>query len=300
MRRLVLAGLMLLASVARSAAPPIRLILIDRATIAAYGPLPWGREHHAKLVSILDKAGAKAIVLRFYFKDPHDVPGDAALVAAAKKSGKVFVEIGRADAPAGWQPPDEWLAGQAVAIKGASPKKLFASALVQVPYEELARAVRGVGSIDVMVNKEKKLEGIPLLVKYRAHLMPSLAFRVFLATAGLDSAILAFEQSTRKVFGVFHKSETKYLRVDEKRIALDQYGCVPVNLTAPGSGYPIASFVDVVKGNVKPKWFKNAVVLVGAETPELDVDTSTGAKSGLELVADQLAALYQYTADAAP
>src|SRR5437870_4425239 len=87
------------ASRAFAATPPIRLILIDHATIAAYGPLPWGREHHAKLVSILDKAGAKAIVMRFYFKDPHDEKGDAALVAAAKKSGKVFIEVGKADAP---------------------------------------------------------------------------------------------------------------------------------------------------------------------------------------------------------
>lgn len=297
MSRLLCAALFALAGTARAAAPPIRLIVIDHATVAAYGPLPWGREHHARLVTILDKAGARAIVLRFYFKDPHDAKGDAALVSAVRNNKQVFIEIGKADAAEGWQAPDEWLSTAAIAIKGPPPKKLFASAQVQVPYEGLARAVRGVGSIDVMVNKEKKLEGIPLLVRYRDRLVPSLAFRVFLATTGLDHSVLAFEQSTRKVLGVFHKSETKYLRVDEKRIALDQYGCAPVNLTAPGSGYPVASFVDVIKGKVPKKWFKGAVVLVGAETPELDVDTSTGAKSGLELVADQLAALYQYTAD---
>jgi CHASE2 domain-containing sensor protein len=148
-----------------------------------------------------------------------------------------------------------------------------------------------------MTNKEKKLEGIPLLVVYRKHLIPSLGFRIFLDTAGVTSAPLAFEQSTHKVMGLFTVAETKYIRVDEKRIAIDPYGCAPVNLTAPGSGYPVASFVDVLKGKVPTKWFKDAVVLVGADTPELDVDTSTGAKSGLELVADQLAALYQYTAD---
>ncbi len=298
MRARLAAVLLAATGAVRAAAPPIRLVVIDRATTAAYGPLPWGREHHAQLLSLLHKDGAKAVVLRFYFKDPHDVKGDAALVAAAKACGNVFIEVGKAEAAEGWQPPDDWMAAQAIAIRGVPPKKLFASENVEVPYEELARAVRGTGSIDVMVNKEKKLEGLPLLVRYRKQLIPSLGFRVFLATAGLESAILAFEQSSHKVAGVFNVAETKYLRVDEKRIAIDAYGCAPVNLTAPGTGYPIASFVDVIKGKIPSRWFKDAVVLVGAETPELDVDTSTGAKSGLELVADQLAALYQYTADA--
>jgi len=297
MKRLLCAGLLLIGRVAHPAAPPIRLILIDRATTAVYGPLPWGREHHAELVSLLDRAGAKAIVMRFYFLDPHDVKGDTALVDAVKKSGKVFIEIGKAAAPEGWQAPDDWMTAAEIKIKGVPPKKLFAADHIQAPYEELARTVRGVGSIDVMVNKDKKLEGIPLLVRYRTHLMPSLAFRVFLATSGLEASILAFEQSVHKEYGFLNVAETKYLRVDEKRIAIDPYGCAPVNLTAPGSGYPIASFGDVLKGKVPSRWFKDAVVLVGAETPELDVETSTGAKSGLELVADQLAALYQYTAD---
>lgn len=305
MNRLIGAGLLMMAGIIRpgaasagAATPPIRLILIDRATTAVYGPLPWGREHHAELVSLLDRAGAKAIVMRFYFRDPHDAKGDTALVEAARKSGKVYIEIGKAPGPEGWQAPDDWLAAAEIRIKGVAPKKLFVADHIQAPYEELARAVRGVGSIDVMVNKDKKLEGIPLLVRYRTHLVPSLALRVCLATTGLESAILAFEQSVHKEYGFLNVAETKYLRVDEKRIAIDQYGCAPVNLTAPGSGYPIASFADVLKGKVPPRWFKDAVVLVGAETPELDVETSTGAKGGLELVADQLAALYQYTADA--
>src|SRR5439155_1135263 len=141
---------------ALAAAAPIRLVVIDRPTTAAYGPLPWGREHHAQLLSILHKAGAKAVVLRFYFKDPHDVKGDAALVEAAKQCGNVFIEVGKAESAEGWQAPDDWMAAQEIRIRGVPPKKLFAAENVEVPYEELARAVRGTGSIDVMVNKEKK------------------------------------------------------------------------------------------------------------------------------------------------
>ena len=62
-----------------SCLPPIRLVLIDAKTTAAYGPLPWTRERHARIVSKLDAAGANVIVLRFYYRDDRGDPGDHAL-----------------------------------------------------------------------------------------------------------------------------------------------------------------------------------------------------------------------------
>ncbi len=286
-------------SPARGAAvvPPIKLILIDAKTTRAYGPLPWIRDRHAEMVRLLDKAGARTIALRFYFRDSRGDRGDLALVEAATKSGKVLTEIGKADAASGWQPSEDWLQRIALAATGKPPRNLFSSEHLQVPYEALARAVRGSGSVDVILNKEHKLEGLPLVVSHQGRLLPSLGLRIFLQATGMEQASTAFLQSPEKVFGMISREVTKTLQVGNLKIAIDQFGCALVNLTPPGRGYATYSFVDVLKGEVRPAALKDAIVLIGADTEEMNVETSTGPKNGIELAADQVRALYQYLED---
>lgn len=295
--RLLLAAFVLLPSTGLGR-PPIRLVLIDSKTVQAYGPLPWTRDRHAEVVSKLDAAGARAIVLRFYYRDDRDDAGDRALAAAVKKSGKVLCELGQSNGPEGWQPAEDWLASVALKAEGVHPRMLMSPKYLEAPYESLARSARGVGSIQVLVNAEGKLEGIPLVVGFHAHLLPSLGLRTFLFAAGLESAPVRFDAESVTRYGFIPAKEAKALLIDRARIAINPYGCTLVNLTPPGRGYTTVSFVDVLKGKAKPGVFKDAIVLVGAEDPKLDVKTETGAKSGLELVADQIAALFHYREDA--
>jgi CHASE2 domain-containing sensor protein len=300
---LLLSGLQALAADAPAAAvvakvsAPIRLIMIDAKTTRAWGPLPWPRDRHAQLVSLLDRAGAKAIALRFYYRDARGDAGDKALVEAARKCGRVFTEIGKAPGVEGWNPTDTWLDAIALKTTGKPPAKLFASDGLQVPFEDLARVLRGVGSIDVMVNREKKLQGLPLLITSHGRLFPSLALRVFLYLADLEGQTLSFEQGRVTRYGFLPGTEARALMLGRTHASLDAYGCALVNLTPPGRGYPVDSFIDVLTGKVGTSVYKGAVVLVGAQAPDLDVETSTGPKSGLELVADQLFALFQFAED---
>lgn len=280
-----------------SVSAPIRLVVIDAKSTKAWGPLPWPRDRHAQLVSILDRAGAKAIGLRFYFRDGRGDAGDNALVEAVRKCGRVFAEVGKSGGAAGWDPTDTWLESVSLKTSGKPPAKLLTTEFLQVPFEDLARVVRGVGAIDVMVSRDGKLQGLPLIVSFRKRILPSLGLRIFLHLAGLEDRTLEFEQGRIKRFGFVPGTEARALLLGPTHAALDAYGCALVNLTAPGRGYPTDSFIDVVQGRVRPSVFRGAVVLVGAQTPELDVQTSTGPKSGLELVADQLSALYQFTED---
>lgn len=277
--------------------PPIRLVMIDAKTIKAYGPLPWTRDRHAAVVAKLDAAGAKAIVLRFYFRDTRGDAGDAALVAAVRKSGKVLCELGQSNGPEGWQPADEWLAGVELKAEGVQPRMLMAPKYLAAPFESLARAAHGAGSIQVLVNKDGKLEGVPLVVGYGGRLLPSLGLRAFLLAAGLETAPVRFDAESVTRYGFIPGKEAKALLVDRIRIALNEYGCTLVNLTPPGRGYTTVSFADVLDGRAKAGVFRNAIVLVGAEDPKLDVQTESGAKSGLELVADQVASLFHAQED---
>lgn len=280
------------------ARPPIRLILIDAKTTRAYGPLPWTRDRHAEMVRLLNRAGARTIGLRFYFRDTRHDRGDEALVAACAKADRVLAEVGKAAAPAGWSPADDWLQRMALPVSGKPPASLFTAEHLEVPFEALARAVRGAGSVDVVLNHERKLEGLPLLMNYRDRILPSLGLRMFLHAAGLEQASTQFLQAPEVVFGMITRQVTKSLQIGKLRIAVDGYGCALVNLTPPGRGYPTSSFVDVLKGAVRPAAFKDAIVLVGADTAEMHVETSTGPKNGIELAADQIRALYQYLEDA--
>ena len=296
---LPLLALGLVLSASRSfSMPPVRLVLIDAKTIKAFGPMPWTRDRHAAIVSKLDAAGAKAIVLRFYYRDDRGDIGDRALVAAVQKSGKVLCELGQSNGPEGWQPSEPWLAASALNATGVHPRMLMSPKYLQAPFETLAHAAHGVGSIEVLINQDGKLEGIPLVIGYRNHLLPSLGLRTFLFAAGLETAPVRIDAESVMRFWVFPSKEAKALLIDRARVAINPYGCTLVNLTPPGRGYQTVSFVDVLQGRTKPGVFKNAIVLVGAEDPKLDVRTETGAKSGLELVADQIAALYHYAEDA--
>jgi CHASE2 domain-containing sensor protein len=281
---------------------PIQLVLIDTRTTFKLGPLPWPRDRHAKMVDLLSEAGARAIALRFYYRDSHGDAGDKKLVEAVRKSGRVFVEIGKTVDPESWQPDAAWITTMALKTSGAPPRgadsltgriagALFKSPALlsiqnaQLPYEELARAVRGIGSIDVIVDSDKKLKAIPLLIRYKGEIFPSLGMRLFLAISGMDAEPLVFENKESMILG-------------GKKIKLDQYGCILVNLSSPGSGYQTHSFVDVLEGKVNPRKFKDSIVIVGASSPELDVETATGPKNGLELVADQMATLFSFTGKA--
>lgn len=271
--------------------PPIRLVVIDRATQERYGPLPWPRDRIAQMVGLLTEARARAVVLRFYFRDARGDAGDRALVRETARHGHVFVEMGRTAAPPGWEPDAAWLDRMALRAEGSPPKRSVEEEHVQLPFRELADVVRGVGSVDVIVDGEGRLRSLPLVVRHRGRAFPSLALRVFLDAAGLEGEPLRFEPVTETRFMVFDVERGARFNIGQRRLALDALGCRFVNLTAPGAYRPV-SFADVIEGKVPAKTFRDTVVLVGAAAPELDVQTSTGSKSGLELVADQLAGLF--------
>ena len=67
--------------------PPFLFVNIDTATEAKLGEFPIDRAHVAKAVDLLTNAGAKAVVLKFFYDLPSNARSDDALQKA---------EIGRA------------------------------------------------------------------------------------------------------------------------------------------------------------------------------------------------------------
>ena len=275
---------------------PIRLVLVDAFTEKTLGPLPWTREYHARVIAWLNKAGAAAIGLRFYFRDDQDPESDAALVKAALESGSVFIETGRSEFPQGWDAPPEWLKTAGLDSRGPHPADIPALPHLQLPFGALAMAVRGIGSVDMLVDKDRQLKALPLLVRHRSCLLPSLALRIYLALTGLESTPLTFIAKEEYRFWIWPVMRTKGVLIGGLRIALNDSACAIVDFSAPGSAFQAFSYVDVLEGRADPKPFKGAVVLVGSASKDALVNTPIGAKNGPELVADQLSALFEFAA----
>ena len=265
--------------------PPIHIIIIDKATIEALGPLPWPRDRHAKLVNILCGAGAKAVALCFYYRDSGPGRGDKALASAISQCGKVYISTGVADGPQSWEADDTWLAGKALNAEGKHPGKLVTAEYLQLPIKVIADAAIGIGATERLVDNDKKrLASLPLMIANGNWLIPSMGFRIFLDLQGLKNDPLVLKKG-------------KQIIVNHRKINIDRYGGALVNITSPGSAYPTHSFAAVLKGKVAPAAFKNAIVIVGLSDSKTDITTATGPKNSLELIADQITTLYGFMTD---
>ncbi|MGR9046416.1 MAG: CHASE2 domain-containing protein [Gammaproteobacteria bacterium] len=77
--------------------PPddVVIVAIDAASLAELGSWPWPRRIHAKMVEILTRAGAKAIIFDVVFAEPDrgDSDSDRAFIDAVRSSGRVILPI---------------------------------------------------------------------------------------------------------------------------------------------------------------------------------------------------------------
>jgi signal transduction histidine kinase len=70
------------APASRGSSPPVVTVLIDDASVARLGPLPWPRARLAALIEQLRADGARAVVLDLLLSEPGDPAGDRALADA--------------------------------------------------------------------------------------------------------------------------------------------------------------------------------------------------------------------------
>ncbi|MEZ5743440.1 MAG: CHASE2 domain-containing protein [Sphingomonadaceae bacterium] len=69
----------------------ILIVAIDDHSLGEVGPWPWERDHHARLVRQLDKAGAKAIFIDVLFTEARSEAGDAEMVQALEDAGNAVL-----------------------------------------------------------------------------------------------------------------------------------------------------------------------------------------------------------------
>ena len=163
-------------------APALVMVDADDAGAARYGRWPWDRSVHAAMIDFLSSRGAGVIAYDILFARPGDHNADLALAGAVKSAGNVIFPAAvslseSADAAA--------VRDAGFALKNSVPSSAAAAQFFAVddsipPLPQLALAAGALGHIAANRDIDGVVRRVPLLVRYRKKLMPSLALQAVL------------------------------------------------------------------------------------------------------------------------
>lgn len=220
---------------------------MDAASEEALGALPWSREQHARMIDLLTKAGARAIVLDVIFAASRNPAEDSALIAACRRSGKVVV---------GQQFDRQW-----------QPLPLLKG------LEEAAH----VGSVSAYFTRDEPVRFLNLVGDRQDQGERSQA----LAVVALEVARgVRFYPESRGDTG---QTLTQRAALGDQAIPVINNDAGARNLlaiNAPGKPFQQASFHEVLSGKVPAESFRDKIVLVGASDDPNDRFASLRADDG--------------------
>jgi adenylate cyclase len=204
--------------------PRIAIVAIDDKSIAELGRFPWSRREFAAFLRRTGEAGAKAVLFDVIFPERESSAVDADFARAVRAPGTTTLAA----------------AFELEAGGGVTGCK------ANIP--ELQRAAAHIAHMNVLPDEDGVIRWTRLTVPWQGVTYPSLGLR---GAAELLGA------------GTFAAGPGGVL-LGSRRIPTDAEGRMLINYSAHPSGYERLSFVDVVKGRVKPEQLKDRVLFVGA------------------------------------
>jgi CHASE2 domain-containing sensor protein len=222
--------------------PPFQLVMIDAATEAKLGAFPIDRAHVAKAVDALTKAGAKAIVLKFFYDQPSSVESDDALQKALRNSNVLLQARIDDTEPKPNQLPNKFY------IPSANASTTISGNSGWLPLPSLANAAAAIGFVDTT-----DVNVAPAIIGYQGKVVPSLT--VATIQAALDSATLQL-------------SPGKFIQFAQHRLAIDKKNQILLSANALDEKNNVnkiiaLSFIDLLSGNFLPADIKGKVIVVG-------------------------------------
>ncbi len=229
---------------------PVRVVAIDEASLAARGQWPWPRTLVAELTTKLAEAGAAAIAFDVVFAEPDRL--DLTQIAATLPDGADRTALARlgaarpnndarfADALA--HAPSLLAAtflsqAPATARPALAPKAGFASAGdppephlplfagLTAPLDALAAAAPGLGATNWLPDHDQIVRRIPLVMRTREIMLPSLALEALRIAQGAPSVLIRSTGAAGETaFG--RGGGINAVRVGEVTVATDAHGAV--------------------------------------------------------------------------
>lgn len=233
-------------------APDILIVTIDDGGIEQLGRWPWPRSYHARVITELQQAGARAIIFDVLFSEPDrtDPQADLALAQAIQKAGNVFLPV---------------------YISGSSAGRLRES----LPIPVLAQRVAGLGHVHYESDNDGVCRSIFLREGVgRPHWL-HLAAQVASYLGELDQEHLPGQRAQTGMHsdaGLVQRDYRNWLR-----------------FLGQGERYTSVSYLDLLNGAVAPELLRDKVVFIGSTATGLGdrVVTPTSSDnfilSGVEL-----------------
>lgn len=280
----------------------VAVVDIDEASLERLGQWPWPRYRVARLLEKILEGGATAIGLDMVFAEPDRT---SLMVLSKEIRQDLGVGIGLSDIPPealdtdralaetlgagpsvlGYQFDFDSVRGQscvlhplraAVHMRGGtgSTADLFDAPGVVCNMPALSKAAGSSGFFNVTPDPDGVLRRIPLVIRHRGLLYPSLALAVTLHTLSGDAVL---ETGTEGV---------EALRLGGRSIPLDRRGNLLVNFRGRRRVIPHVSAAAVLDGTADPSLLEGKMVMLGATAAGLKEIRTTpleSAQPGVEI-----------------
>ena len=297
-----------LRSAPRRAAPgPIAIVDIDEASLERLGQWPWPRYRIARLLDRIREDGATAVGLDMVFAEPDRT-------SLALLSGEILRDLGKridlggiprealdtdralattlARGPfvLGYQFEFETSRGDACLLQPlraavlsgggtGSTDGLFDAPGVVCNLPALTRAAGSSGFFNVTPDPDGVMRRVPMVIRHKGALYPSLALALRLLARGGDAVLETGPEGIQA------------LRLDGRRIPLDRHANMLVNFRGPHRTFPHLSAASVLEGTADPALLKGRIVLLGttaAGLKEIRTTPLDSAQPGVEIHANIL------------
>jgi adenylate cyclase len=272
---------------ASPAAPPVRYVDIDAASLAREGPWPWPRADLGRLVASLSRGGARVVVLDFALDHPDptapartlrslpDTPESEALKAAVAALPSSDAALAQALAQARAVTRFSLLARggtPAPEIPGAlaAPSKRILHGLpewagAQPPLPLLVEKSTGVGAAFPAASGDTVL-GVPLVYNVAGAVRPSLALEAVRLALGTPAATLTVADPRTRYEALLGRPGLAAIHLGSETIPVSRSGIFWYHAAAGASAAAIPAWRVLEKRSAED--VRDAVVVIGASGPE--------------------------------
>jgi len=124
--------------------------------------------------------------------------------------------------------------------------------------KEIQKSAYSGGFVNMIPDSDGAVRYVPLLIKYKNLIYPSLAFEMFrIAT------------NTNKVIINYSKAGVDDIEINDYKIPTDRFGRIFINYRGDKNTFPYISAVDVIKNNFDKNIVKNKFVIIGTSAAGL-------------------------------
>ncbi len=293
---------------------PVRIVAIDEASLAEIGQWPWPRTRLAEATKKLAELGAAAIAFDIIFNEPDRTSAEsivASLSPGALRDGLSAQLVGaetndQAFAKTLTEIPAVLSASllAAKATREIAPKAGFAYAGDQPepflinfdgiagPLPVLAAAAKGIGAINWLPDRDQVVRHVPLLVRLKTAIFPSLALEALRVAEGASTIVVrSSNASGQTAFG--SQSGVNALKIGEREIHTGANADIRPYYTATQPDRFIA-FNRLLRGEVNKDEVEGRIILIGTTATGLSDVRATpleASVAGVEIHAQIIEAL---------